>query len=348
MLARTTLTIVSILLLGWAMPLLGQPVPDAIEVPDGQFSISPSNPDLAGDPAAFALNDPLMPLGFDPGDRMTMPVRIGGGGPYHFVIDTGSQRTIIATELARHLALPALPPVDIISMAGPATVPAVELEGLQFGDHAITQLAVLSISRADMGGLGIIGLDSLRDKRLTMDFARRRMEVSESRRAPMRVDSDMIVVRAKSKFGQLILVNSRVDGAKVNVILDTGAEFSIGNMALFRSLKLKRLVIPPQPTTITSVTGVDVPAQFTVVRRLSIGKVSLDNVPMVFLDAAPFERLGLGDKPAMLLGMKMLRMFDRVAIDFGHKHVDFHLAPKTGSPGKALVGENSAADALLR
>ena len=333
MLAKTMLTMISTLLLGWAAPLLAQATPD---VPDGQFTITPSNPDMAADPAAFQLNDPMMPIGFDTGDRMTMQVQIAGVGPYPFLIDTGSQRTIIATELARHLALPALPPVDIISMAGPATVPAVQLSGLRFGDHAIDQLAALSIARADMGGLGIIGLDSLRDKRLTMDFAKRRMEVSESRRAPMRVEDDMIVVRAKSKFGQLILVNSRVDGAKVNVILDTGAEFSIGNMALFRSLKLKRLVIPPQPTVITSVTGVDIPAQFTVVRRLSIGKVSFDNVPMVFLDAAPFDQLGLGDKPAMLLGMKMLRMFDRVAIDFGHKHVDFHLAPKAEVAAAAL------------
>lgn len=333
MLAKTTLTMIATLLLGWAAPLLAQPVP---EVPDGQSTITPSNPDISSDAAAFQLADPLLPLGFDTGDRMTMQVKIAGVGPYNFLIDTGSQRTIIATELARHLALPALPPVAIISMAGPATVSAVQLTGLRFGDHAIDQLAALSIARADMGGLGIIGLDSLRDKRLTMDFAKRRMEVSESRRAPMRVEDDMIVVRAKSKFGQLILVNSRVDGANVNVILDTGAEFSIGNMALFRSLKLKRLVIPPQPTMITSVTGVDMPALLTVVRRLSVGKVSFDNVPMVFLDAAPFEQLGLGDKPAMLLGMKMLRMFDQVAIDFGYKHVDFHLAPKADVAAAAL------------
>ena len=38
-----------------------------------------------------------------------------------------------------------------------------------------------------------------------------------------------------------------------------------------------------------------------------------------------FAELDLADRPSMLLGMKMLRMFDRVAIDFGGRHVDFRL-----------------------
>jgi predicted aspartyl protease len=135
----------------------------------------------------------------------------------------------------------------------------------------------------------------------------------------------VIVVQARSKLGQLILVGAKIDGRRVNVILDTGAELSIGNMALFRQLKQERLVIAPHPTTITSVTGMSIAAQYTVVRRITIDTIELENVPMVFLDAAPFAELGLADRPAMLLGMTMLRMFDRVAIDFGNRHVGFAL-----------------------
>ncbi|MCW2391993.1 putative aspartyl protease [Sphingobium sp. B1D7B] len=314
------------------------------------FVIAPRGPEIPVDPSTFDLNEPVMPIGGDPGLRMTMPVRIGERGPYPFMIDTGSQRTIIATELATRLMLPPLQPVEIISMAGRVTVSSVQLSDLRFGDHAVSSLAALTIARADMGSLGIIGLDSLADKRLILDFNQRRMEVSRSRRSSaVRDEKDAIVVRARSRYGQLILMNSRVDGRKVDVILDTGAEQSVGNMALFRSLKAKRLVVPPTPTVLTSVTGVDVPAQFAVVRQLTIGDATLDNVPMLFLDAAPFTELGLGERPAMLLGMGMLRLFDRIAIDFGQRHVDFHLAGGDARQrGRLDFADTGAADASGR
>jgi predicted aspartyl protease len=330
-----------------------QPVdnpPDIIEATDGpgwRFVITPSNPNLAADPASFELNDPVVEFTTDHAERMMMPVEIGGLGPYPFIIDTGSQRTIVARELAQRLALPELPSVEIISLAGPVTLPAVQLEAIQFGGHKIEALKALTIKHSDMGSMGVIGLDSLVDKRLTMDFVKGRMEIGDSRRAA-RTDTDdgSIVVKARSRYGQLILVNSRIDRRRVNVILDTGAELSVGNMALFRSLKTNRLVVPPQPTSLVTVTGVEVPAQFAVVRRLSIGPAALENVPMVFLDAAPFEMLGLGDKPAMLLGMGMLRLFDRVAIDFGHRHVDFHIAPGGPSADRLRLAEGRPSELI--
>jgi predicted aspartyl protease len=330
MLIRTSLNMVALAALALSAPVIAQETQpsghlEIVGEPDGNFVIRQIGPETTYDPATYELTPSQVALGKDFDQRMTMPVQIGGGGTYDFVIDTGSQRTIVARELAEHLALPALPPVEIISMAGRVTVNSVQLGGLRFGEHAVENLDALSISRDDLGSAGLIGLDSLKDKRLTLDFRERRMDVVKSRKRPTKSDSDTIVVQARGKFGQLILVDSRIDGRRVNVILDTGAEMSVGNMTLFRSLKTKKLVIPPEPTTLTSVTGVEVPALFTVVRRLTIGSVTLDNVPMVFLDAAPFEELDLGDKPAMLLGMRMLRLFDQVAIDFGNRHVDFHL-----------------------
>lgn len=317
-------TLPALLALSLASPVAAAD-PELAPPIDSSFIIKQSNPDQIPDPHAFELAETQLLLGKDNADRMTMPVEIGNRGSFNFVIDTGSQRTIVATELAQKLALPVLAPVEIISMAGRVTVSSVTLDGLRFGDHFVEQLNALSINHNDLGGAGIIGLDGLKNKRLTLDFKERRMDVGKSRRVPKTNDPDTIVVEARTKLGQLILVDSKVDGKRVSVILDTGAEVSVGNMALFNNLKVKRLVVPPTPTMLTSVTGVSVPAQFTVVRQMTIGGVVLENVPMVFLDAAPFAELGLAEKPAMLLGMRMLRMFDQVAIDFGNRHVDFRL-----------------------
>jgi predicted aspartyl protease len=268
----------------------------------------------------------FMRIGGDDDERMTLPVEIGKGGPYPFIIDTGSHRSIVATELAQRLSLVELPPVEIVSMAGRETVAAVHLDRIQFGSQVISDLPVLSIAHDALGGAGLIGLDGLKNKRVTLDFRKRELAIGKSAPAGFNTwDRDTIVVQAKSKLGQLILVNSKIEGKKVNIILDTGAEISVGNMALFRSLKQQKLVMPPTKVVIKSVTGQSIDAQFAVVRRIEIDSVNLSNVPMVFLDAAPFAELGLADRPSMLLGMKMLRMFDRVAIDFGNRHVDFQL-----------------------
>src|SRR5689334_1444691 len=40
-------------------------------------------------------------------DRMTVPVRLAGGGPYRFLVDTGSNRTTISRQIASQLNLPA-------------------------------------------------------------------------------------------------------------------------------------------------------------------------------------------------------------------------------------------------
>jgi predicted aspartyl protease len=265
-------------------------------------------------------------IGIDDAERMTLPVEIGQGGPYPFIIDTGSHRSIVATELAQRLSLVELPPVEIVSMAGRETVAAVHLDRIQFGSQVISDMPVLSIAHDALGGAGLIGLDGLKNKRVTLDFKKRQLAIGKSAPANFsNYDRNTIVVQAKSKLGQLILVNSRIDGKKVNIILDTGAEISVGNMALFRSLKQQKLVMPPTKVVIKSVTGQSIDAQFAVVRRIEIDSVNLSNVPMVFLDAAPFQELGLADRPSMLLGMRMLRMFDRVAIDFGNRHVDFEL-----------------------
>jgi predicted aspartyl protease len=265
-------------------------------------------------------------IGVDTADRMTLPVEIGNAGAsYQFIIDTGSHRSIVATELAQRLALPMLPPVEIISMAGRETVAAVQLDKIRFGTQVVSDIPVLSIAHDSLGSAGLIGLDGLQNKRLTLDFKKRELSIGKSGPAASSWERNVIVVEARSKFGQLILINSRLDGKKVNVILDTGAELSVGNMALFNSLKQKRLIVPPKQVQIISVTGQPVKALFSVVRALEINTMTLHNVPMAFLDAEPFTALDLADKPSMLLGMGMLRMFDRVAIDFGSRHVDFQM-----------------------
>src|SRR3546814_13688566 len=50
-----------------------------------------------------------------------------------------------------------------------------------------------------------------------------------------------------------------------------------------------------------------------------------NDLPVSFADSQAFRALGLVERPALLLGMASLSLFDRVAIDFPNKRVVFDL-----------------------
>src|ERR1700679_4089947 len=50
--------------------------------------------------------------------RMTAPIRVNGHGPFPFVVDTGSNQTVISAELAAQLGLSLGDPAPLNGVAG--------------------------------------------------------------------------------------------------------------------------------------------------------------------------------------------------------------------------------------
>jgi predicted aspartyl protease len=274
----------------------------------------------------------------DRDNRVTIPIHIEGKGPYAFVVDTGSQRTVVSRELADQLALVAHAPVKVMSMTGLSHVETVTLPHMSFGATSVRDIRAPVFLGEHLGAEGLLGLDGLESRRLILDFRSGRMEIGPTRRRRSPENADAIVVTARSKLGQLILLNSDAEGHKVNVILDTGSEYSIGNMALLKRLAHRKKDRFSGAGIMMSVTGETMEGKWGTVRELRMGSLRMSNLPVMFAEAAPFAELGLSDKPALLLGISALRGFQRVAIDFGAKRVDF-LLPDQG----ALIGQQLAA-----
>jgi predicted aspartyl protease len=287
---------------------------------------------------ALDPDDPpaVVHTGADEADRITMPIRIDGKGPYDFIIDTGSQRTVISRELATLLALPADKRVSVLSMTGLADTDSVTVGSLAFGSTSVKAIQAPVFAGDHIGAHGLLGLDGLSRKRLVLNFKTGKMDITPSRQ-PARSDPDVIIVEARSKFGQLILMDSDADGQNVRVILDTGSEYSVGNAALLKRLAKKKRGALSGPVTMTSVTGAALQGQWGIIGKIRLGNVGLTNVPVVFADASPFKQLGLENKPALLLGVSVLRGFDKVAIDFGRRRVDFLLPDQSAVTGMKLA-----------
>ncbi len=277
-------------------------------------------------------------------DRVTIPISIDGKGPWPFVIDTGSQRTVIARDLAQRLALPPRADVTILSMTGRSQVATVALPRLTFGAGVIDDIEAPVLEGEHLGAAGLLGLDSLHDRRVVLNFRSGTMDIADSgRRRTFPTDPDTIVVEARRKRGQLILLDSRVNGMRVNIMLDTGSHYSIGNLALRDKLLRKKRAPDLLTATLTSVTGGTLIGEVGRIGSVALGRVNLTEVPVIFADASPFAELGMQDKPALLLGISALRVFDRVAIDFARGKGDF-LLPDASAITPTRLAANQPAD----
>lgn len=301
-------------------PIFGQPAdPGLIKPGPG------SEPDAGGDDVG---------IGHDGRDRMTVPISIDGKGPYDFLIDTGAERTVISTELARELALARGTRVRMHSMSGVGDVETVIIPKLQVSRKSVAGIHAPALQVANIGASGMLGIDSLQSQRITFDFERKKMTVVPSKSREPDRDPNEIVVRARSRLGRLVLVDASLDGQKLVVVLDTGSEVTVGNDALRRKLVRMGKMGLTVPIELISVTGGVIKADYTQVGKVRLGRVHIKDLPVAFADVHPFKQLDLTDRPALLLGMDALRLFDRVSVDFANRKVRF-IAPELSGFGPA-------------
>ena len=261
----------------------------------------------------------------DNADRMTVSVSVGGRGPYEFLVDTGSERTVISRELARDLRLASGRAAILHSVMGANDVSTVHIPHLKVSSNVISVIDAPALSASNIGADGMLGIDSLRSQRVLFNFKARTMSITPSNQPLERMDGDTIVVRARSRKGRLIFTQAKVDGRKISVIVDTGSEVTIANMAMQNMLTKRGHALLPDSVMIESVTGEQMSARVTRVAEIEFGGVKLRDLSVAFADAHIFRQLDLNDKPALLLGMNAMKAFDRISIDFAAKKVRFVL-----------------------
>lgn len=305
--------------ISFATPLCAQTVASS---PAGQIIAPPTGAPPASD---------AVPTGLDRALRMTVPVMINGQGPFQFVVDTGADRTVISEELADRLDLPKAGTAKLHAMGGSATVHLVRINTVQVSTNTKKGVEAAALPSRYVGADGLLGIDSLKGQRIVMDFVSNtmRVEPASALEESVPLDADLIIVTAKTRLGQLVMVDADANGQKIWVVVDTGAQNSIANTKL-RNLLVKR--IPETEIKVINlldVLGRNTPADYTIVTKLRIGGVSMGNAAIAFADAHPFKLFGLSKKPSMLLGVESLRSFRRVSVDFSTRKIKF-LLPEEG------------------
>lgn len=266
-------------------------------------------------------HEPLKYL--DVARRLTVQVMLNGQGPFHMMIDTGANSSMISIETADRLGLARGEPVNVHGIAGLQTVDTVVIDTLQMGHRVRRQMKVSIVSERYLGAAGLLGLDWLGANNLTLNYGQRRMAVGE--RLPS-ADDQTVIVKTRIRSG-LSLIDASMPGQSLVALLDSGSMATIGNLALFRAAQKRKAIIGETfDIQLRGATGQTLPGRLAVLNRLTLGRMTLVNVPVVMAAVHTFDYWGLAQQPAILIGSDILQKFETVALDFRRREVRFKIA----------------------
>jgi hypothetical protein len=114
----------------------------------------------------------------------------------------------------------------------------------------------------------------------------------------------------------------------------------MGNYALRDRLRKRDMRFDYVPVLMRSVTGDILSGDYTQVRDIAIGGVIISDLPVTFADNFAFKALDLEKKPAILLGMDAMKLFDRVLVDFANRRVGFDLPKGAAKPRGVQLAMN--------
>lgn len=277
-------------------------------------------------PDAEGEGEGSIAAGRDPHDHLTAPVTLNGRGPYPFIVDTGASISCVSDKLVAALGLPIAPARPVHTIVGVRRLPMAVVDELQVGVRRQRRMAALSIPIEQPDIQGVLAVDWLKGQRVTLNFANSSLDFAASRKEAS--SPGRVVVPAQRRRGQLTMVDADLGERRVSAIIDSGSETSLCNTPLLSLLdRAQAIPVKRQLVEMITVIGEPFAGELVYLPFLRLGGLQLGNVGVVHSDAHVFALWDLADKPAVLLGMDLLREFLAVSLDFGRSQVRFDLRP---------------------
>lgn len=295
------------------------------------MAAAPDHPKLAGAPSAADRGKPLFaaPTRFDSVGRIIAPVMVDGKGPFRFLVDTGADGSMISGRLARQLGLT---PVQgggeqVEGTTGHEKMPWVTLARLQIGRIVKSNLRVPISESPVLGGLdGILGLAGFGAVQIAVDFHRKKVTISPSRGRIW--GWGYLNIAAQRTPGGLLMIPARVASIRVDAVIDTGAEETLGNSAL-RAALVRSAAERAAAARIYGVTKKIASGDLLSSPTIYLGPAAIRNLSIVYSDVPIFRIWHLESRPALIIGMNVLDTVDEMILDYAGARV--YLRPPSGS-----------------
>jgi predicted aspartyl protease len=247
--------------------------------------------------------------------RIWAPVLVNGKGPYRLVLDTGASRSALVQRVVDELALPVQAnAVRLRGVTGTAIASAVRVETFEVGELAVEDSRVPIVADAFGGADGILGIEGLDDKRITIEFKRDRITIMRSHRQA--APSGYVVVPFRNSAARGMRVQANVGSIKVVAVIDTGAQVTVGNLALREALAKRRGERDQFDDVVVGITEDIQQATRARIPSIVAGNMIVRNAEIHFGDLHIFEHWHLESQPAVLVGMDVLGTLETLVIDY--------------------------------
>jgi len=284
---------------------------------------------LPADSSAIETQQFATPTTLDRIGRIVVPVTINGQGPFRFVVDTGASSSTLSPKLARSLGLSSQSTILLNGITGTAEVPAVNVKQLQAGELTISDRLLPVVWAPLMAGAdGILGLAGVDSPNLLVDFQRNRVQLAS--RSLFGGRTDLMRIHASRLLGGLLAFDARVGRVPVHAIVDTGAERTLGNLALRDALNSRPGMGRLIKTNVYGATNEVVIGEMQVAPTIVIDTLRITDMAIVYGKFHIFDIWGLRDQPALILGMDVLGTVGSLNVDFQHQNVVIVRAGGTG------------------
>jgi predicted aspartyl protease len=246
-------------------------------------------------PGALVVDVPLVETAAGPGVR----VRVGGGAPALFLLDVGTNLTLVHDGLARRLGLAGRATLPLVTLTGSQTVPWTRIDELDVGGAVLRDVEALlapiqGVRAAAPEIQGVLGQMALAQHAFVLDNTRRRLLLGQ------RLDGACVPVTLRE--GRLTVgVRVGSDGRPASLLLDSGAS----HLVLFGSAAAQ--VAPAQRRSLETNQG-QRSVQVGRLGRLGVGTLELRGLETILIEDA---------EGRMEDGLLPTRLFARVGVDPG-------------------------------
>jgi predicted aspartyl protease len=260
--------------------------------------------------------------------RVWVPVTVDGKGPFRLVLDTGAQHSAVTLATADALGIPLdrFPHVMVHGATGSSVEPAISVDTLQVGDLMLQPATMPVVADVFGGAEGLLGTEGMQDHRIYMDF---RHDIISITRSKNRIAPEgFSTIRFLPDALNLLVVRAQVGRVSVRAIFDTGAQATVGNLALRKALRQHHSSGDADTEDrVQGATGEWQTGIGAVLSPIRLGSLTVHNAHVTFADLHIFQRWGIADEPALVIGMDLIGLVDELVIDYHRR--ELQIKPRT-------------------
>ena len=233
------------------------------------------------------------------GYLIVLPVIVNGAGPYEFLLDTGTNTTLVSTEFARQLRLRPIDRIELVTVAGTQALPRARLESITVGGQRAEDLEVLCSELREVRAVkpeivGVLGQNFLAQHNYLLDYRARQLTFMNEEELARQLCGERLPIEWHE--GRALVTVGKNRG---RLVLDSGTATLLLLDADRHGLKLEWAPGAPELSAVRS----DLGSRFVEQRRLrsfSIGGVSFYDLPALLCETKDKGRVESGLLPTNL------------------------------------------------